>query len=181
MHCVVLPWEVSWSDHFMNVYRRNHVHSEDPASPKKRGSSKRKRRGSCSEGTEVESPRLGGIFRHPPTGQKRFVYLDPRQPKYGFRLEVGYKCVGTCTYMNELQCVNGTAWALWGPYLVYFVGLYKQQTCSYTYIFNSNCYTCIYFGRNWAGLWVHDHLTLTPWASCYVGSCTRWCGNDGIY
>ena len=100
---------VSWSDHFMNVYRRNHVNSEDPASPKKRGSSKRKRRGSCSEGTEVESPRLGGIFRHPPTGQKRFVYLDPRQPKYGFRLEVGYKCMYTCTYMNELQCVNGTA------------------------------------------------------------------------
>jgi C-terminal processing protease CtpA/Prc len=33
------------------------------------------------------SPKLGGIFKPPPVGQKRFVYLDTRQPKYGFRLE----------------------------------------------------------------------------------------------
>ena len=66
--------------------RRNHVQPEEPLSPKKRGSSKKKRRGSVSES---ESPKIGGIFKQPPTGLKRLVYLDPRQPKYGFRLEVG--------------------------------------------------------------------------------------------
>ena len=66
--------------------RRNHVPPEEPLSPKKRGSSKKKRRGSI---TESESPKIGGIFKQPPTGLKRLVYLDPRQPKYGFRLEVG--------------------------------------------------------------------------------------------
>jgi hypothetical protein len=66
-----------------NSFKRNHVQPEESVSPKKRGSSKRKR-GSI---TEPESPKIGGIFKQPPTGLKRFVYLDPRQPKYGFRLE----------------------------------------------------------------------------------------------
>ena len=56
--------------------------------PKKRQSSKRRRRGSLSEALAGESPKISGIFRQPPTGQRRLVYLDPQQPKYGFRLEV---------------------------------------------------------------------------------------------
>lgn len=88
---------------YLYVYRRNHGES---VSPKKKSSSKRKRRGSISEGGESESPRLGGIFRQPPTGQKRFVYLDPRQPKYGFRLEVSDFCSrgegGRCVHVHYI-------------------------------------------------------------------------------
>ncbi|CAI8018572.1 hypothetical protein GBAR_LOCUS11259 [Geodia barretti] len=65
--------------------------NESPVPAKKRNSSK-KRQGSEREETEPESPKFGGIFRQPPTGQRRFVYLDPRQPKYGFRLEVWVIC-----------------------------------------------------------------------------------------
>lgn len=70
--------------------RRHNVSSEDESAaiPKKRGSSKKRRTASTNERVEPTSPKFGGIFRQPPTGQKRFVYLDPRQPKYGFRLEV---------------------------------------------------------------------------------------------
>ena len=71
-------------------HRRNHVQNEEGGASKKRSSSKKKRQGSVNESSDPESPRLQGIFRQPPTGQKRFVYLDPRQPKYGFRLEVGF-------------------------------------------------------------------------------------------
>ena len=70
------------------VYSRKYDYEDVPAPAKKRGSSKRMRQGSLCEAAEPELPKLGGIFRQPPTGQKRFVYLDPRQPKYGFRLEV---------------------------------------------------------------------------------------------
>jgi hypothetical protein len=71
-----------------NSFKKHHTQIElSPVPAKKRNSSKKKRQGSECEETEPESPKFGGIFRQPPTGQKRFVYLDPRQPKYGFRLE----------------------------------------------------------------------------------------------
>ena len=48
-----------------------------------------KRQGLGDDSSGAMSPKFHGIFMQPPTGQRRFVYLDPRQPKYGFRLEVG--------------------------------------------------------------------------------------------
>ena len=66
-----------------------YVHSEDGQVPvKKRGSSKKKRQRSQCEEVELESPKFRVMFRQPPSGEKRVVYLDPRQPKHGFRLEV---------------------------------------------------------------------------------------------
>ena len=75
--------------------RRSHAASDEPP---KRKSSRKKKRGSWSEAMEGESPKLSGIFRQPPTGQKRFVYLDPRQPKYGFRLEVSALLPHVCMF-----------------------------------------------------------------------------------
>ena len=34
-----------------------------------------------------------GIFREPPRGEMRYVFLDPQQPKFGFKLEVQYMCM----------------------------------------------------------------------------------------
>ena len=66
---------------------------------------------------EGESPKLSGIFRQPPTGQKRFVYLDPRQPKYGFRLEVSALLPHVCMFAEivaELGAGGGAHCRTWG-------------------------------------------------------------------
>ena len=66
---------------------------------------------------EGESPKLSGIFRQPPTGQKRFVYLDPRQPKYGFRLEVSAVLPHVCMFAEivaGLGAGGGAHCRTWG-------------------------------------------------------------------
>ena len=40
-----------------------------------------------------------GIFRQPPRGEKRYVYLDPSEGRFGFRLQVNWTIRG-CYLIN---------------------------------------------------------------------------------